>query len=55
MTGGAVLELLYDDARYENFSKCLFLKLDSESKKKIILGIQIDLKVFYHIVIRKIS
>ena len=33
MTGGAV-ELLYDNARYENFSKCLFLKLDSESKKK---------------------
>ena len=35
MTGGAVLELLYDDARYENFSKCLFLKLDSESKKEL--------------------
>ena len=35
MTGGAVLELLYDNARYENFSKCLFLKLDSEPKKKV--------------------
>ena len=34
MTGGAV-ELLYDNARYENFSKCLFLKLDSEPKKKV--------------------
>ena len=28
-------ELLYDNARYENFSKCLFLKLDSESKKEL--------------------